>query len=513
MKNCFIDIQKLLAEHEGNIDTITIVNKDGIIEYNDVFDRSLQDRDFSAVQHNIIGRHILEAYPHLTEESSSVMQVLKTGKPVFLPHQTLESGNVAFTIASYTYPVLDEKGNITGAVDATHLMDFVDKNPQEGSTLYLLDDIITTNMEMQKIKRTITEVAKTDSSVFIYGETGTGKELVAESLHTLSHRSDKPFVAQNCASIPEALLESTFFGTEKGGFTGAEVKKGLFEIADGGTLFLDEINSLSTAMQAKLLRAIEEQKVRKIGGEELIDFDVRLVCASNEEPASLILRGRMRSDFFYRVSVVNINLPPLRDRGNDVLLLADYFIEKYNEKMDKNIRGMSHMVQDLFLKWLWPGNVRELKSTIEGAFNIETSDTITLFSVSDLLARIEFGQHGTGEGLSAADKDTAENPVPFAGLTLGGQAEAVLSQRELPENRASKDRFSLASVREQLQEGTVNLAALLAEYEAAIIEAAVEKDGKLNLAAAHLEMSPQKLNYRISKLGIKAHRRGQLKEE
>jgi arginine utilization regulatory protein len=238
---------------------------------------------------------------------------------------------------------------------------------------------------MLEIKDKILKVSETESSVLIYGATGTGKELVAQAIHRHSDRHDKPFVSLNCAAIPATLLESTLFGTVKGSYTGAENKKGLFEIAHGGTLFLDEINSMEIVIQAKILKVIEEQKMLRVGGLEYIDIDVRVVTAVNEMPWKSIKDGKLREDLFYRLSVVQINLPTLKERKNDIKILTGYFIDMFNRKMGRRIIGINEEVEDVFNRYTWPGNVRELKNVIEGAFNLATYNIIELNDLPDYI--------------------------------------------------------------------------------------------------------------------------------
>ena len=417
-------ITRLLKINGDSMEGMMVVNRDGIIEYYKASSalEKLPD-DFGR---QVRGKHLLEVYPDLSEETSTVIRTLRTGTITVGEKQVLTSGNFKLTMTTTTYPIMGEDGSIQGAVDIAQLLDISERGTsrpvQYGQSA--LDDIVTQNAAMEQLKRVVKEVAKNDSATLIYGETGTGKELFAQALHLLSARKDKPFIAQNCAAIPVNLLESMFFGTERGGFTGAESKKGLFELADGGTLFLDEINSMDTAMQAKLLKVLEEQKVRRIGGKEDIHFHVRIVCASNEVPERLIEEGRLRSDFYYRVGVVRLWLPPLRERQEDILLLTQHYIDQFNKKMGRHIRGLSQMTQDLFLRWSWPGNIRELKNTIEGAFNIETSDLITLDSVQNLLAKMEQSAMVLSRGKIAfrVNRETSEKGRSEPGL-CGGHSE------------------------------------------------------------------------------------------
>lgn len=212
--------------------------------------------------------------------------------------------------------------------------------------------------------------SKNSASVFIYGETGTGKELIAQSIHYASSRKDKPFIAQNCAALPESLLEGLLFGTSRGGFTGAVDRAGLFEQANGGTLLLDEINSMPYELQAKLLRVLQENYIRRVGGSNDIPIDVRIITTCNEPPEKILKEGKLRKDLFYRLNVIQINVPPLRDRIDDVILLAKMFIDKYNESFNKHITGFSDEVKENLLKYDYPGNVRELENIIMSAISM-----------------------------------------------------------------------------------------------------------------------------------------------
>lgn len=479
MEEYLQQITRLMNLNGEAVEGMMVVNRDGIVEYykpGSGFGKLPED-----FGRNVVGSHLLQVYTELSQENSTVMNTLRTGQITVGEKQVLTHENLQITMVTTTYPILDSRGQIQGAVDIAQILNVVDlKGAAPAAAVHsVLDDIVTENEEMGRLKNAIRSIAKNDSATLIYGETGTGKELFAEALHSLSSRRDKPFLAQNCAAIPENLLESMFFGTEKGGFTGAESKKGLFELADGGTLFLDEINSMDIAMQAKLLKALEEQKVRRIGGREDIRFDVRIVCASNEEPERLIQEGRLRADFYYRIGVVRLRLPPLRERTEDIIPLAEHYIRTYNQRMHKQILGLSQMTKDLFLRWSWPGNVRELKNTIEGAFNMESSPLITLESVRGLLEKLERQEEREGQA------PTAE----------------ALDQQPL----------TLAQIQARLQEGRVDLKTLLTRYEAGIITAALRQTHRLNAAAEKLSISPQKLQYRMEKLGLKENQKNLIK--
>jgi Nif-specific regulatory protein len=222
----------------------------------------------------------------------------------------------------------------------------------------------------------ITQVAPSDASVLITGESGTGKELVAAEIFRLSRRARSPFLKVNCAALPESIIESELFGHEKGAFTGAhEMRKGRFEAADTGTLFLDEIGELTSAVQVKLLRALQEREIERVGGNSTIKIDVRLIAATNKNLETEMREGRFREDLFYRLNVFPIFMPPLRQRKSDIMLLADHFTEKHAQKNSKPIKRISSPAIDLLTSYSWPGNVRELENCIERAV-ILSSDMV-----------------------------------------------------------------------------------------------------------------------------------------
>ncbi|WP_457568712.1 sigma-54-dependent transcriptional regulator [Desulfurobacterium sp.] len=228
------------------------------------------------------------------------------------------------------------------------------------------ETIIGNSPAIKKLKEQIEAVAPVDSTVIIYGESGTGKELVARSIHNLSNRADAPFVPINCAAIPDNLIEAELFGYEKGAFTGANArKKGKFEIADGGTIFLDEIGDMPLMAQSKLLRVLEEKAVERIGSVEKIKVNVRVVSATNKNLEKAIEEGKFREDLYYRLNVIPIRVPPLRERGEDVLLLADHFLTKFSADYKREKPSLSEDAKEILLKYSWPGNVRELKNLME----------------------------------------------------------------------------------------------------------------------------------------------------
>jgi DNA-binding NtrC family response regulator len=240
-----------------------------------------------------------------------------------------------------------------------------------------IPSIIGEHAKIKEVFRIVNRIAPTGSTVLIYGESGTGKELVARAIHDKSLRKEMSFFAINCAAIPDTLMESELFGHEKGSFTGAGNREiGLFEAADKGTIFLDEIGEMSVAMQAKLLRAIQEKEIRRVGGKANISIDVRLISATNRDLEAEIRKGNFRDDLYYRLNVIRLNLPPLRERGSDVATLADFFINKYSLATGIQLKGIAKPALKILMRYSWPGNVRQLESVIERGVLMAEGDYI-----------------------------------------------------------------------------------------------------------------------------------------
>ncbi|MCG6973748.1 MAG: sigma-54 dependent transcriptional regulator [Desulfobacterales bacterium] len=267
---------------------------------------------------------------------------------------------------------------------------------------YGFDNIIGKSEKMQKVFEQVTLAAETDSNVYIEGKSGTGKELIAKTLHVASNRKDGPFIAVNCAAIPDTLMESELFGYEKGAFTGANKdKKGLFAEASGGTFFLDEISEMSLSMQAKILRALEEKEFYPVGSRQTIKVDARIIAASNKNLEKEVEKGRFREDLFYRIHVIPIKLPPLQERKEDIPILSRHFLQKFSKEMGKDINGFSINAMQKLISYPWPGNIRELENTIECAVAMTKRNIIT----QDFILQ---SQESNPEGLISF-KDAKEN--------------------------------------------------------------------------------------------------------
>jgi DNA-binding NtrC family response regulator len=266
-------------------------------------------------------------------------------------------------------------------------------------------NIISKNHAMQKIFSAVSSVAPTDSTVLIQGETGTGKELIAKAIHFHSPRKEKQFVTVDCGSLPDTLLESELFGHEKGAFTGAAGRRiGKLEYADNSTLFMDEVGNMSTAMQMKLLRALEEKRFQRVGSNESIEINVRLIAATNVDLQELVRNGEFREDLYYRLNVIPLKIPPLRERTEDIPLLSQHFLKMYRERIGKDITDISHAAINLLMKHDWPGNVRELENVIERVVAMAGGSCIDRENLSDVL--------GSSASLRPAADSLIDLPLP-----------------------------------------------------------------------------------------------------
>lgn len=458
------------------VDGIMIVDNKGKIVYsvnfNPRFDKGSCDGEFES----IIDRRFLEVYPTIKPEESTVINCIKYGIPYYIESQKFYDKKGRFyNVQNLTLPII-RNGKTLGAIELSKDITRIKENiPQNGKTSipeiftprkldkfsanYEFTDIVTRNKEMIENIEKSKMVADSSSSVLVYGETGTGKELYVQSIHNYSSRRNKPFIAQNCAALPEALFESILFGSVKGAFTGAVDKPGLFEQAHGGTLFLDEINSMPLNLQAKLLRVLQDGIIRRIGDSKSKKVNVRIITAMNVEPLKAVEDGQLREDLFYRLNVVSIGLVPLRNRKEDIPLYVEHFIDRYNEELDKNVKGISNEVKELFMLYNWPGNVRELQHIIEAAINIVDDGYIELGNLPVYLS----------QNIKIKDDDSPEEHFYFSLL---------------------KGLESLDSVVESIEEKM-------------IIDALEKSKGNISKAAEVLKISRQRLYYKMDKYNIR----------
>lgn len=440
------DIDKYKSIYD-KVDALIIVNEENMILYSAMIN---DDRTYISTK-DVIGQNLYEMYPNLTEENSTHARVMKTGKPVINENQLIvERSGKAYVINTSTFPI-EDNGRRIGTFDLSSSLTPKSKNDEkeDRNKLYVLDSIVTENEAMLSIKSKILKVSRNDSPVMVIGESGTGKELIVEAIHSMGSRREKPFISVNCTAIPDALMESTLFGTVKGSFTGAENRKGLFEIADGGTLFLDEINSMNIDLQAKLLKVVEEQKYMKLGGERYVDVDVRVISAVNVDPEEAIKNNSLRSDLFFRLGVVQFFVPPLRERKEDLKPLTEHFISYYNSRMNRQVMGVDEDVRRVFENYPWPGNVREFRNVMESAFNMAEGEYIALSDIPETLAVFSF--------------------------TRGNAA---------------------------FPEAGKSLTSMMNEYEKEIIQQTLRNSASLSQASSMLKMTRQAVKYKIEKYGI-----------
>jgi PAS domain S-box-containing protein len=318
-----------------------------------------------------LGQPCCEVFRASVCESACVLRhTLETGKPVVnRAIAILRADGREIPISVSTALLKDESGEIIGGVETFRDLSLVEELRREIHRQYRLGDILSKSPQMRKIFAMLPEIARSDSTVLIQGESGTGKELVARALHNLSRRAQGPFVAVNCGALPDTLLESELFGHTAGAFTDARKDRlGRFALAEKGTLFLDEIGDISPALQVRLLRVLEDRSYMPLGSSKSLKADVRIITATHRDLPKLVAEGAFRTDLYYRINVVKLTLPRLAERKEDIPLLAQHFIERFNKLKEKRILGLSHEVLAVFMEHGWPGNVRELENAIEHAF-------------------------------------------------------------------------------------------------------------------------------------------------
>ena len=371
------------------------------------------------------------------------------------------------------------KRSIDRNIELQKLLFHIDKKSEDPTAkYYTFDHIIGDHESLLRCKKLAYNAGQGDASVMLMGMTGSGKELFAQSIHSVSKRANKPFLAINCAAIPETLIEGLLFGTVKGAYTGAIDRKGLFVEADGGTLFLDEVNSMPLSSQAKLLRALEERKVQPLGSKEEISFDTRIISSCNSTPKEVFEKKLIREDLFYRLAVVNIQIPPLKERKSDIFLLAHHFITKCNKHYGKNVLHIEDDIVKFFLSYEWPGNIRQLKNCIEGAMNMVGENEISIKRHHLPFYLLEDNSlNNEGPKLEGSENDDVE-------------MAKILRNESSPKPKVKKELGGI-------------MAAIRQNERDAIIEALQQAGGNISKAARAMGLSRQTLVYRMKKHDIK----------
>lgn len=366
---------------ENLYDGVLLSDKEGRVV---IYNRAMEELE----KHNakeMLGKYIWDAYGYSDKNKSEHMQVFNSGVPIINRYKAHAYNNGKPVYKSYsTFPIQID-GEIIGVYsiskDETKLQNLLaetvelrrqyskdtdnDNKTYKNGTRFHFSDIIGSSESMTKLIKEAEAISWLDNSVLLVGDTGTGKEVFAQSIHNFGKRKTEPFIGINCSAIPENLLESILFGSVKGAYTGAVDSSGLFEEAGDGTLFLDELNSMPINMQTKLLRVLQEKSVRRVGGKENYPIKCRIISAMNEDPYVLIEEGKLRQDLFYRIAGYNLYIPPLKDRDNDLFELAEYYISKNNLAMNKNVISISEELRNMMINYEWPGNIRELEHFIE----------------------------------------------------------------------------------------------------------------------------------------------------
>ena len=370
----------IITDTEGNVREI---NK----QYADFFGKSRSEIIGKSILNIIPNSKMIDIVKHKFSEEDAVHKYIDgeaKGNSVIVSRSYVEDedGNVVAGVAQVKFKVQ----TLAVAKKLMNEYEELEYYREEFQNQNRVDNIIGSDTKFREIVKECLKVAKTDIPVLLTGETGTGKEVMAKALHTNSLRCDKPFVSINCAAIPFELLESELFGYMDGAFTGAKRggKKGKFQLANGGTIFLDEIGDMPSSMQAKLLRVLQEKEIEPLGSEKSIPLDVRVVAATRQDLEAKMKDGSFREDLYYRLSVFNIHIPPLRERGGDSLELAEFFLDELNHKY-KTYKTFSKAVKAYFLKYQWPGNVREVNNVVQSAYAISTENII---DINDIPARM-----------------------------------------------------------------------------------------------------------------------------
>lgn len=402
------DALKWLNENFNFVDSVTIIDHSGTIIAKQRFNPRYTDEENAADNQWALGKNLLEVFPGQNFQSSALLAALKEDGVIYRQQEIVWNhlGKKSVT-NNLTIPIVC-RGQFVGSVqlsrDVTNMGRSGRAAPRVSSAStgarYTVEDIVGRSPEIQEVRRLIQRIANSSSSVLVYGETGTGKELVVSSIHNASYRKDKTFMPINCAALPESILESLLFGTHRGAFTGAEDRAGLIEECSGGTIYLDEINSMPLKLQSKLLRVLDTKTVMPLGATKPKDVDIRIVASVNRSPEQLMQNKEMLPDLFFRLNAIHIRVPPLRSRPEDIELLVRHFLESYNRQLGKQNHGISPEAMALLKTYSWPGNVRELEHTIEAALNL--TDGSQELQVADIPAYFFFPGSAVGTDAPSA---------------------------------------------------------------------------------------------------------------
>ena len=458
-----------------SLDYILIVDKNYRIVYNTRYDATLNNRSKEYDSQDILNKYYFDVYPELKRSESSVVRCIETGQIVIMKHQTYyDYVGRKFITNNVTFPIM-KRGNLVAVVELAMDSDEEGKTDtvssrkfdefvlrlQKDAGLITFDTILTDDDRMKKAIERAKILATLPNPVLIYGETGTGKELFVQSMINYSGVPKNKVVIQNCAAVPDNLMESILFGTVRGVYTGAETRKGLFEEADGGVLFLDEISSIPYTVQAKLLRVIQDGTFRPLGAANDKQVNVKIIGAMNVDPIKAIEDGTFRSDLFYRFSSGFISLVPLRERKEDIKLFIKYYVDYFAQVYSRNIIGIDKRVEDIFLNYSWEGNVRELRNVIEA-------------------------------------------------MVVSDQDKQVMGYDELPDyfiHKLSQEETIYEKLVNETEENTeadrLTYHELMDRYEERIIRGALEEaGGNVSRAGELLDIPRETLRYRMKKLGL-----------
>lgn len=380
--------QVLLRLLENIEEGVHVIDENGVTQYYNPAMEALEGLN----PREVIGTHLKRVFPKLKDSDSTLLQAIESGGEIHLSLQNYSNyRGEKISANNSTYPIFVED-KVMGAIEISRPAESTPvrstkaapaRDPKGVPNHYTFDSIVGSSQLMKSALKTAKKCAQSDASVMIVGATGTGKELFAQSIHNASSRRERPFLAVDCGALPQTLLESILFGTVKGAFTGALDTKGLFEQAQGGTLFLDEINSMKLELQARLLRVLQEGYVRRLGGDKDIYVNVRIIAATNVSPTEQMQKGVLRHDLYYRLNVLRLDLPSLRERPEDISELSQYFLEKVSKETGKNIVGLEPSLLESLQRHEFRGNVRELQNLIESSVNLKEEEGGPL-SLNDL---------------------------------------------------------------------------------------------------------------------------------